>query len=318
VNNNRISTFNAASSAFTFSSITGMSTGYPVLCSLGDNLYMLALRAGSFPSLWQFAGGGWGKILDLTSVNQDLNSYNTMWGDPSLNSLVCVFEQNGGGSAKGFAAYQVDFSGGSPVATDRTATMLPAFWRGVNNPGSTVYANSYVDPNTSDPTSPETLVLLGASQTSSRQLYRYTNPTTELTDLGSSDITGEMGVPRRRDACGDYIFTPRTGGLDQDGVTIESFARTDGGVLVTFRAFRNPGSANRTGTLYYRAGRNTPALQATLVAGSVTGGTATNDTFTISSIDADPSITYTVKWNNFADGVPSGDLFNMELLLVRP
>ncbi len=331
--NNQLYCFRSASTANVYAlnpetlgisviAVTGGSStnGARSIVALGANLYVLsAVTSGGRAGIYQLIGGVFTFLTVLTTAGTSIpaTAGSVLFADPSLSSLIAIV-YNDLGTPEGFEAYQIDFSGGSPVVTDRTAAMLPSAFQAANDPGLNVRALAYVDPNPADPTSPEIYVYMGFTETGQRQLFRYTNPTTELTDLGPSDVTGEFVIPRRRDAIGDYIFTPRTGGVDQDGISIEGYARADGGVEVSFRGFRNAGSADRTVTFFYRTGQNTPAIQATLVASSVTGGTATNTTSAVSSVDPDGAILYTVIWDNFTDGVPSGDQFTMEAKMVRP
>lgn len=106
-------------------------------------------------------------------------------------------------------------------------------------------------------------------------------------------------------------------GLFNDTDTITQTTGTNSGANATQNDDSSGRTANRTVKVRYVDSYGVPVTQGTLIAGTISGGSATLNGNDIENVTADPTIEYSVTWDFITDGVPNVTRVNLKLEIVR-
>lgn len=282
-------------------------------CVFDNVLYFLAYGAtgGNFnyrPSLFRFQGGIWDLVQSIgggSVVNGSTNSLDERVNHSlyerggNLYALVCGAPI--GTNAGGLYHFKLTPSGGTFVETDITVATIPTSLRSSSDGGSASsdFRVWTIRDNDTDPASPSYYFqILTDDSGGATSYWEHGGDDATLFSDGSSSVN--VAWPEMGDGGGERFFT--SGGPSIYCTKMEK--NTGGGMKLTFHG--RGGQTGKTVEAYLNNDEEAPTALATLVASTVTGGTATNTTALISSVDLDGTV-YTVIINTAAASLSIGD-----------
>ena len=293
--------------------------GLPVngdFCVFNNTLYLVAYLSGGGnfnfrPALLRFQGGSWSKVQDIgggSVVNGSTNSMDQRVNHSlyerggNLYALVCGTGSSGS-NAGGFYHFKLTPSGSTFVETDITTATIPTVLRSSSDGGSASsdFRVWTVQNNDTDPASPSYYFqILTTDLGGATSYWEHGGDDATLFSDGSSSVN--VAWPEMGEGGGERFYT--SGG---PSIYCTNMEKTPGGVngmKLTFHG--RGGQTGKTVEVYLNNDEEVPNALATLVAGTVTGGTATNTTALISNIDLDGTV-YTVIINTAAASLSNGD-----------
>jgi len=265
--------------------------------------------------LYKFSAGSFNFVKNLgTSVatgTPDLGTGNDDGGHVLFSDGTDLFAlwagQDDTSGLHGSFCVRLVWNGSSFTETDLTSTVLPSALR---PGGGEIIARrrwlAQMD-NEANPTSPGIYLWTQANDGSTWSTYKWNGIASEITALGSG-LAYQIVPAQFAAGGGDRIWS--SGELN---AVIIGTAPVLGGEQISFKAYGDPGSSDKTVKLYYDSGEEAPITQASLM-GSATGGSATRNGNQIENVDADGSTTYTLVHDAATDGLGAGD---KETLMLR-
>jgi len=283
-----------------------------VLCAFNNELYLISSPNNGADDKWKlyiFSGGTFNAVQDLgTSVasgTPDLGTSENFGGtllftDGTDLFAVCACRDDTSG-LYGNMFLRLVQSGGTFVETDLSDPVLPAALRfGGGATLSTGRWLSIID-NDTNPVSPVVHLYRQSEAVEANTHYLYNGIAAELTSEGSG-LAYQIVMPFNTIGGGDRIWT--SGELS---IQITDMTSVIGGERISFKAYGDSGSSNKTVIFYYNANEERASTVATLQR-AATGGSAVRSGNTVINVDADDGVTtYTVERNISSDGLASGD-----------
>lgn len=272
-------------------------------CVFNDRLFSVAADTGtSNVSLWEFNGGAWTQILTTAD---------TYDGSPVSGPRYALFTDG----AAMYAIYHkntpdltvvrkfTDVLGVITDAGDVGGTVLPV---GIRTQASVALTRWWVFHDQETTPGTDRILLyhaLGGLPADTLNQYLWQGDATPLLfeDIGGA---ASWAFPEWQTGGGDRIFT--IGELD---IVITRRAATLGGERVYFRAYGDPGSANKNVEFRRNTQNEVPLALCTLTGGVTTSGPGALPVRVgniITLVDADGVTEYSCVWNNTADGSASG------------
>jgi hypothetical protein len=262
------------------------------------------------PALFRFEGGAWSLVQNIgggTVINGNTNaaqnkvSHSLYERGGNLYALVCGADSSTGLNP-GVYHYKLVPNGATFTETDITVATLPTAIRSASAGGS---ANSFfristITDNDTDPTTRGYYFQMLTDDSGGTTAYWVRGDDATLFADGS--VSANVAWPEIGEGGGERFYT--SGGPSIYCTKMEKNPGAEGGMKLTFH-----GEGLQTGKtveVYVNNDEEAPITLATFVAGTVTGGTATNTTALISDVDLDGTV-YTVIVNIAAASLSNGD-----------
>lgn len=161
--------------------------------------------------------------------------------------------------------------------------------------------HAFVDYDT-DPVNPAMYIFFNANHAdsggvgSSWLTFGWNGESSLMTENGAIGGYG-LAPSHTKDAGGQRFWTE--GSLN---IVVTGFAVGPDGMTISFKAYGDSGSSNKTVKFYCDTDEDPPETQCTLI-GSATGGSASRNGNQVDNVDADDGVTeYTIDWDFFSDG----------------
>jgi hypothetical protein len=282
-------------------------------CTFRNRFFMLAYPTGTGAmTLWELFAGAWvsrGTLAGAStsaSATTKANARHALF-PVGITKMVAIYIDSDGTDHGTQACDCTPASGTSFNFTDVTTTVVPVSLR-----PAAVAANQshgwvpWIDnANNVAPTSPARHLWHASSATGIFTYFEYTDSATEIAG-GSISVSANLVPSAVTYGGGDRVSADSTGALVDLDARVVGLTPIPGGIRVSYRAYGDPGSANKYLRLWHAANEGDVMTQATLM-GTATGGTSTRSGNQIEQVDADNGTTlYTFDWNATADGYVNG------------
>lgn len=265
--------------------------------------------------LFEWTGSIWTQLQTLLAgINDSSEKYFGAFAWASSSAIYVFLSHTLSSSTTTFRLYKLTPTG-SGTSTGETFTLtdisnpvLSSVMRAnttYTSPGHRCRVSGFIDYR--DPISPRvflwtlrnSLEIPGGSAT----LYEFIDESTELTNHGIISSTA-IAVLQSNYSTGEYLWDDRSD-LSKLNVIIESLSLISGVYTIGFRIHGGDGLTGRVVKIYFALEEGQPMTACSLVAGTVTGGSATNTTSQINDATDDGSVLHTVTWDAAAQSVTS-------------
>jgi hypothetical protein len=266
----------------------------PAFCIFNDRLFALYYDSGIHGARLAEYTGTWNAVSTIWDIGGTPRTYNYGGGASALitdgTSMFAFFGINSpSGTQK---CIEID---SALVGTDITGAVIPGALTSLSfpEPGTSHWMCVY-DTNT-NPGSSQPWLYYSSNNTAGTAwtVFEFVdNATTLIVRDTGGDVAHSLPTEV---AGGERIWT--AGELD---IKITGVTPAIGGEEVSFMAFGDAGSADKTVTFQWSNAGEPTTSSATLV-GAATGGSASRSGNSVINVDADGTTTYTIVWDTVTD-----------------
>ena len=301
----------------------GNLSGCPVYFTLGDRLFMLAAESGASGGITlEFVLGSWIENTSAAAAqwfgaNNSSSSHAAFRISDTKVLIIGPGNPAASTTATGMVATLCQIVAGVPTYTDVTDPVIPPFLR----PGTAVgdpqdYGCYGMTDNDQVPGTPEFFVYFCSDMQATSAAWNLLQVTDELTELQIIDVVqadNSWSAPALFQGGGQQSFIAG----EISGIILDT-VQAPLGLRIDYQVFGDPGPTDKTVAFRFINSFGVPVTIGSLVPGSATGGTSTVVGNEVQSVNADPSIAYSVVWDFLSDGVPDGSQPSVVAVFGRP